>query len=473
MAERLRRTSTPIRLLLAITVLSLGARLAWLEQPCRAPCRSASDHVLVFDEIYYVNAARVIAGVHPPVGQPYARAPLGDDPNSEHPQLAKLGIAGSIELLGDGPLAWRLGSLLAGTIALLGMFALVRAAGGGAWPALTAAALMAADNLLIVHGRIATLDIYVLAAMLWSVVLYLRGRPLAAGGLLGIGACLKLVAPYALLALIVFEALALWPGTRTRGRTRGPARERAAWRGALARLIGCAAATAGVGVGLLALLDRIAPPYDAARSKPVGSGPLAHLGHMLSYAAHQSSPHGPRGIASYPWGWLVDFKPIVYLNIDPARPAPGLSGIHPPVHFLGVISPPILLLGLPALVWAGWSLRARSGIPRARSGVPRARSGVPRARSGVPRARGPRELGRGPAIAVAWFLGTFVPFALLSLLWRRTSYLYYMVIVMPGLYVAGACALTALGPCRRRVLAAYGATVMAAAVVMYPFTPLP
>ena len=50
MAERLRRTSTPIRLLLAIVVLSLGARLAWLEQPCRTPCRTAADHVLVFDE---------------------------------------------------------------------------------------------------------------------------------------------------------------------------------------------------------------------------------------------------------------------------------------------------------------------------------------------------------------------------------------------------------------------------------------
>ena len=38
-------------------------------------------------------------------------------------------------------------------------------------------------------------------------------------------------------------------------------------------------------------------------------------------------------------------------------------------------------------------------------------------------------------LGLAWFAGTFVPFVLLSLIDSRTSYLYYMVIVMPGIYV--------------------------------------
>src|SRR5437763_4020298 len=176
------RTSTSaIGLLVVVCVLSLAARAAFLGEPCRAPCRSANDHLVVFDEDYYVNAARVIAGIRPPADVPYARAPLGVDPNAEHPQLAKLIIAGSIELFGDGPFAWRLGSLVMGTIAILAMFALVRAAGGGPWAALGAAALMAADNLLLVHSRIGTLDIYALAGMLVGAFLYLRGRPLLAG----------------------------------------------------------------------------------------------------------------------------------------------------------------------------------------------------------------------------------------------------------------------------------------------------
>jgi predicted membrane-bound dolichyl-phosphate-mannose-protein mannosyltransferase len=442
MAQRSRRTPKlkpkPITLLLAISVLSLAARVAWIAEPCRAPCRTVSDHVLVFDEAYYVNAARVIAGIEPPQGQVppdarrYAGTPLGEDPNSEHPQLAKLVIAGSIELLGDGPLAWRLGSLIAGTLAILGMFALVRAAGGSDWLALGAAALMATDNLLLVHGRIGTLDIYVVAAMIWAVALYVRGRPVTAGALLGLGACFKLVAPYALLALVLFEALALWHGGSEKPRR------------VLARLGACALTAAAVFIGLLALLDRIAPPNNARTHAAAGGGPLAHLGHMLSYAAHQTSPHGLGGIASYPWEWLVDLKPIVYLNINPSHPAPGLVGIHPPVHFLGMISPPILLAGLLGLLWWAWrAWRVRDGL------------------LGV------------CALAVAWVLGTFLPFLALSLFWQRTSYLYYMVVVMPGLYIAAAAGGLALARRHRRVFAVWVLALIAAVVLMYPFTPLP
>ncbi len=421
----------PLALLVAVCLLSLGARGAWLSEPCRSPCRTASDRVMIFDERYYVNAARVIAGIEPPAGAPYAGTPVGDDPNAEHPQLVKLIIAGSIELFGDGPFAWRLGSLLAGTLAILGMFALVRAAGGGAWTALAAAALMAADNLMIVHGRIGTLDIYVLAAMVWGAALYLRGRPLTAGVVIGVGLCTKLVAAYVLLALALLELF------RWRRERRSPAPS-------LARLAGCLTVAAGVWIGLLALLDRLAPPYDPVARRLLGGGVFGHIGHMLSYAAQQTSPHGPRGIASYPWEWLVDYKPIVYLNINPASPAPGLTHVHPAVHFLGLISPPLLLLALPAIGIASWTVIRGGGPPRT-------------------------EL---PTLAVAWFAGTFLPFVLLSLIWNRTSYLYYMVIVMPGLYAAVAWLLPRLTRWPRLTLL-WAACVLLAAVIAYPFTPLP
>jgi predicted membrane-bound dolichyl-phosphate-mannose-protein mannosyltransferase len=425
------RPSLPLLLLAAVCVISLAARGAWLSQPCHSPCRTARDRVLIFDERYYVNAARVIAGIYPPLGSPYANAPLGVDPNSEHPQLAKLVIAGSIELFGDGPLAWRLGSLVAGTLAILGTFALVRAAGGGRWTALAAAGLMAADNLMIVHGRIGTLDVYALAAMVWAAALYLRGRPLIAGLVIAVGLCTKLVVSYVLLVLALVELLQ-WLGPRERPLAR------------LRRLVGCSATAAAGFLVLLAALDRVAAPYDDATRKLVSGGPFGHLGHMIRYAAQQTSPHGPRGIASYPWGWLVDYKPITYLNVNPARPAVGLFDVHPAVHFLGLISPPILLLALPALALA--------------------------ARTAMPRRIGPDH--NLAILAVAWFAGTFLPFVVLSVVWKRTSYLYYMVIVMPGLYVAAGWLLTKT---RRwpRVKVLWFLSVLAAAVLAYPFTPLP
>ncbi len=436
-----------MRLLAAVIVLSLVARVAFIDQPCRVPCRSVADHAPIFDETYYVGAAHVIAGRAPLRGEQYGGAARGMDPNSEHPQLGKLVIAASIEALGDGPLAWRLGSILAGTLAILGMFALVRAAGGSEGEAAVAAALMAADNLMIVHGRIGTLDAPVLAAMVWSVALYLRGRPVVAGVLLGIGACFKLVAPYALLGLLAFELLALVRGGSARWWARG--------RPAMGRLGTIGAAGTATMLALLQALDWLAPPYDPGSRQRVGGGVLGHLAHMVSYAAHEVSPHGPRGIASYPWEWLVDFKPIVYLSVDPAEPARGLAGLHPAVHFLGAISPPILVLGLPALVWLGWRWLREPRGGRACEADPSA------------------GRWRLDALALAWLAGTFLPFVGLSLLFQRTSYLYYMVVVMPAVYIAAARAAVRLGSRHRRALSVWAVSVVLAAVLLYPFTPLP
>jgi len=133
MLRRLTSSPTaPLLLLAVVSILSLGARALLLDEPCMSPCRHAGDHTLVFDEAYYVNAARVIAGINPPAGSHYAGDPSGTDPNAEHPQGVKLIMAASIELFGDGPFAWRLGSLVFGSLAILGMFVLVRSAGAAA-----------------------------------------------------------------------------------------------------------------------------------------------------------------------------------------------------------------------------------------------------------------------------------------------------------------------------------------------------
>jgi dolichyl-phosphate-mannose-protein mannosyltransferase len=418
-------------LLAGLLLVSVLTRVAWIGEPCHTPCRTSDDHLLIFDEDYYVNAARVIAGIRPPTGAPYANAPLGVDANSEHPQLAKLLIAGAVKLFGDGPLAWRLPSLILGTLAVLGMFALVRAAGGGPWLGLGAAALMACDNLLLVHGRIGTLDIYAVAAMIWGAALYLRRRPVWAGVVIGLGTSAKEVAPYVLFALVVLELLRWW-------RTRDDASAR------LGRLGACVAVWAATFLAALTVMGWIAPAYSPQTGKLVPNGPFGHVAHILSYAANQTSPHGPQGIASYPWAWLIDSKPITYLRINPAQPTAALSQVSPAVHFLGLISPPILLLAVPALL-----LAARPVVRR--------------------HLRYENEVG---LVGLAWFLGTYLPFVASSLIESRTSYLYYMVIVMPGIYLVVADLIARIGPQRKLVLL-WMAGVVAAAVVLYPFTPLP
>jgi hypothetical protein len=210
----------------------------------------------------------------------------------------------------------------------------------------------------------------------------------------------------------------------------------------------CAASAAVTFLGLLALLDRVASPYDTTAQRSIHAGPFGHIAHMLSYAAKQTSPRGPRGIASYPWGWLVDFKPIAYLNINPAQPGSEFRHVHPQVHFLGMISPPLMILAVPALLAIGWRIGRRTRRPST------------------------PVLRTVPLFGLAWFFGTFAPFVALSLLWQRTSYLYYMVIVMPGIYLTVAD-LVVNSRGHRRLLIAWWLAVLAAAIAMYPFTPVP
>jgi predicted membrane-bound dolichyl-phosphate-mannose-protein mannosyltransferase len=289
---------------------------------------------------------------------------------------------------------------------------------------------MAADNLLLVHSRIGTLDIYATAAMIWAAVLYLRSRPILAGAVVGVGACAKEVAPYVLLVLAVLELLR-W------------VRDRGGGVAAVRRLGSCVVASAATFIGLLAVLDQIAHPFDPQTGKLVPDLPFGEVSRILTYAANQTSPHGPQGIASYPWDWLVDVKPITYLQIDPSHPTAALNQIEPAVHFLGMISPPILLLLLPAMVVAALGVSGRRWHSRDEVGL----------------------------VGLAWFVGAFVPYVLLSLVESRTSYLYYMVPVMPGIYVAVADLVRRIGP-GRPVCILWMASVLAAAVVMYPFTPL-
>jgi dolichyl-phosphate-mannose-protein mannosyltransferase len=399
---------------------------------------------MIFDEAYYVNAARVIAGIHPPQGDHYDASPLGTDPNAEHPQGAKLIVAASIELFGDGPFAWRLGSLIFGTIALLGMYALVRSAGGGRWSALGAATLLACDNLLLVHGRIFTLDIYVVAMMIWGVAFYLQDRPVLAGIVLAIGFCFKLVGPYALGILGLLELGRMF--LRWRDPDSPPQ-----WglRGVISRFVPTVFTSAGVFVGLLALMGLIATPYADAEARLITGGPFAHIGHMFSYAAQQVSPGGPQGIASYPWQWLIDLKPILYLRINPSIPTQEFHAIHPVAAFWGMPSPVIMALGMPGLAFCLYRF-----LRRRRPGQS-------------------AEDQQLALLAVAWFISSWLPFALLSLIDQRTSYLYYMVIVMPGIYVA-ATYTAALGwrlgrTWLRGLIGVWAFGVVVAVVLMYPF----
>jgi dolichyl-phosphate-mannose-protein mannosyltransferase len=147
------------QLLMLLLGVGFALRMVWLAQP---------DSALIFDEKYYVNAARVIVGI-PPGQDTYTDNPLGLDPNTEHPPLAKLLVAASMAALGDNPWGWRIPSVVFGTLSILLMYGIARRVSADVYVGLLAAALLAFDNLAFVHSRIFTLDIFQLAFMLLGI----------------------------------------------------------------------------------------------------------------------------------------------------------------------------------------------------------------------------------------------------------------------------------------------------------------
>lgn len=143
-----------------------------------------------FDEFHYVPAAKTLFQ-------------FDKIPNREHPPLAKYLIGVGIQLLGDNPPGWRVMSTIFGSLTLVGMFfwglALFRDEKLALWLAL----LTLFNQLLYVQSRIAMLDTFMFAFMVWAFAAFtatwhedvpearVRKRLLAAGILFGLSIACK------------------------------------------------------------------------------------------------------------------------------------------------------------------------------------------------------------------------------------------------------------------------------------------
>jgi dolichyl-phosphate-mannose-protein mannosyltransferase len=362
----------------ALLLLSFVLRAAWIDKPPGG---------VIFDETYYVNASRVILGLPVAEGAHYAGSPAGLDPNTEHPPLGKVLIAGSMAIFGDGPLGWRLPSIIAALVAIAAVYLIVRASGETAALAFGIAGFVAFDNLTFVHGRIATLDMLVLAPILVGAWLALRERWLLAGVLVGIGFLVKLSALYALLAiggLLALRAIGRWRGDR-----RFPVVDA---RAATSLIVGVAV----VGLVGLWLLDLRFTTFTS---------PLDHVRHMVEYGAGLKEPVARSGLCagavSAPWQWLINECQINYLSVDSiVRDGETIVARVPAVEFRGAMNPLLmapLLLALLVSLGVAW----RTGH-------------------------------RLATWAIVWGLANWLPYVFLVLASHRVTYIFYFLPVVPA-----------------------------------------
>ena len=126
----------------------------------------------MFDEVYHASTAKLIAHNDPRAYEWNAKSDEKDTAiDWLHPPGAKLLQAGSMFLLGETSFAWRLSSVVFGTLVILTTVWLAQALFEDKRLSLLAGVFAASDGLLLVQSRIAMNDIHVtffiLQTLLW------------------------------------------------------------------------------------------------------------------------------------------------------------------------------------------------------------------------------------------------------------------------------------------------------------------
>jgi predicted membrane-bound dolichyl-phosphate-mannose-protein mannosyltransferase len=402
------------RIFIYLLLASLLLGFIWLDKP---------DGSLIFDEKYYVNVARNLLNIpHDP--DVYSDATPGTDPNREHPFLAKGIIAFSMMIFGDNAWGWRIPSIIFGAIALFAFYLLVKRLSKKSELALFASMLFVFSNLIFIHSRIATLDIFMLAFMLLGFYLYLIEKTYLSAFSMALATLSKLGGLYGFLVIIIFHFVNSFLKSRS-------TYENLDWR-KLVRWFGKYAITyVIVGIILLTIFDRVWVGYN---------NPLDHISYMYDYYKSLTSV-APEGIASYPWQWLINEVKIPYLTVNVDVRANGkLIGSHPSIAFQGAINPLIIYLAIPTIVYCIYAVY--------------------------------KKRDETALFTTIWFIMTYLPFYPMSIITHRIMYLFYFLPTLPSVCIA----ISYLFYDRktdRIVILSYLFAVLIGFVLLFPFKLIP
>jgi len=303
-------------------------------------------HKLVFDEVHYVPAARVLLSLAHPA-------------NTEHPLVAKELIAAGILLFGDNSLGWRFFSTVAGSATVMAVFAILWLLFGRVRTAAIGAVLALLSLTVYVQARIAMLDGYcvaftlgAVAAILWSMRATGRGawpRWLLGAVLFGLAIGAKWAAlPYLAWTGIAFLVVRL---TDMRGAGRPIAaslsgRGQTHWPGLPAVP---ALATLGLAAGAVYLATFL--PAFFYREDPMTLAGLIPFQRTMYHLQTEILPH--HTYQSSWWSWPLLIRPIWYFYEQADGAMRGIFMVgNPPIMWGGLIA-------VAACLWSWW--RDRDG----------------------------------------------------------------------------------------------------------------
>lgn len=398
------RVGWPKVVVVLLTIIYFVLKLSIINTP--APERPPQECIeqtsgcgFVFDEAHYVRAVRHMLG--------------GEAANNEHPPLAKYLMMYSIILWGDEPFAWRLPSVVSGTLTLPLLFLLARRLVRDERAALLAVVLFALDVTSFNISSIAILDAPSLFFAIAGSYLFLAGR--RGLGLTALAAAVlsKTSAIFTALGVIFYDAM-------VSSREGGDAAERAS------RLLRSMVVHSLV---LFALMTAGLAVYDVQfQAFP---HPLAHMDFILSYHSSLrftcSEPHlplycihrddGRSTVVDLPLNWVLPiwgYAPMGFYVVT--------------VLINGVEQHPILYYGMQSPLWWLFWIAVVYCIPGGVVGI-------------IQHLRGVRMFQTGERRAVdvfftIWVIVNYLIYYPLAYLLSRWVYPFYFYFTLPILAVA-------------------------------------
>jgi predicted membrane-bound dolichyl-phosphate-mannose-protein mannosyltransferase len=347
--------------------VSLILRLVFIGVPplvadCEPTHCAGWDLGLIFDEWYYVNAARNIIGRpmvfgymgelavitnnsmttvatrYYAVTDVYANATKFTDPNTEHPPLAKLVVAFSALLLGENSVAYRLPSVIFGTLLLLFLYLAVKKLASDQI-AFYAATFLSFETLTFVHSRIFMLDIFMVSLMVLGFCLFLRGHHFAAGAATALSALSKEIGAIGLAVIISFLVLERI--------ARGEPKIKRTVESVGKVVVGFALPVALL-LGFIAIWWNVSPSQQIQDIFALTGVKVDHYNLDGSYVDIGSS-YAQFGNVCPPWLWIFNRNAIEYLSrvIDGSLV----------VKYVGVMNPLLVYIMLPAVAYSIWHYR--------------------------------------------------------------------------------------------------------------------
>ena len=280
---------------------------------------------MYFDEPYFVPEARAFIQHKP--------NPAPDAPPLAKPPLGRLIIALGMEATGDNPFGWRIAGVTCGALTVVAVYLWAYLLLQDSSLATLAAGLALLNNFLFVMSRIATVDVFLLFFLMWSLVAYTAAITLdvgaglrrilfcSAGILVGLAGACKWNAIDTLGVFFLTTFALLWVSSRTAANSISPL---SAY-GRNVKQIGLAVLLIGLIVAPIASYSLAFWPVCRSIHRPFSFRELAA---MNTFMWHFNRTTAVNPFLISPWySWPLNLSPMRVLSYLVGNPVITWSGL--------------------------------------------------------------------------------------------------------------------------------------------------